>query len=468
MGIHVLILAGGSGTRLWPLSREDVPKQFLSVFDGKASLLQQTVMRIREFSEQTGGTLHIIAAKKFAALVSQQMAEITIDGDLLLEEPEGRNTAPAIALGLTRLLQKDVPSQDTVIVLPSDHLIRDESGFRQAVQKAVRAAGSGNIVLFGVVPLKPETGFGYVKTVKTNNSSWRKVESFVEKPDLETAQKYVESNAYFWNAGIFCFRIKDMVEAYRNYFPEGARIFNESAASRKRAEAAFLKVKPVSIDYAVMEHAQNIVCIELNAGWSDVGSWDAVWENSPHDENHNAVSGDVCLHNCEGVFVHGGKKLIAAVNLKDIVIVDTNDALFIAPRQASQEIRAVVQRISKERCSASALLNKPWGTCEFLEKQNYYQIKRIILLPGKEIPFHYHRNSSGHLTVLKGTVIVDCFLPETQPQSRPLGEGESILIEKGFIHHVANNTAEPCEIIEVQTGDCSAEDYQEYQFNAGQ
>ncbi|MDR3075677.1 MAG: mannose-1-phosphate guanylyltransferase, partial [Synergistaceae bacterium] len=288
MGMYVLILAGGSGTRLWPLSREEMPKQFLSVCGPGRTLLQQTVSRVMKLTE--AAHVRVIASGKWKALVSHQLSCMDLAGDFVIEEPEARNTAPAIALGAAILKHEGAADGDIVLVCPSDHIIADENAFAEAVGVAAEAAESGNIVTFGIKPVTPETGFGYIKT--EGAGKWLPVDSFVEKPDEAAAKKYLESGNYFWNGGIFCFRIGDIVQAYRDNFPEGAHIFDAETEDRERC---FRASPAESIDYAVMEKARNITCVLLGAGWSDVGSWDAVYENSPLDGSRNAVSGNVSL-----------------------------------------------------------------------------------------------------------------------------------------------------------------------------
>ena len=340
MNMYALILAGGSGTRLWPLSREEMPKQFLPVCGSERTLLQQTVSRVMKLTEAE--RVRVITSGKWKALVVHQLSCMGLDGDFVIEEPEARNTAPAIALGVTTLKTGGADDGDVVLICPSDHIIADEDAFAEAVKLAVEAASAGNIVTFGIKPASPETGYGYIKT--DGAGKWLFVDSFVEKPDEPTAITYVESGKYFWNGGIFCFSISDIATAFRDHFPDGARILD----AEPEAAEKFFRASPMeSIDYAVMEKAHNIACVPLDAGWSDVGSWDAVYENSPLDGSRNAVSGNVSLDGGHDSLVIGGERLICGVDLDSMIVVDTPDALFISPRGSSQKMRGVVERLSK-------------------------------------------------------------------------------------------------------------------------
>jgi mannose-1-phosphate guanylyltransferase/mannose-6-phosphate isomerase len=346
-----------------------------------------------------------------------------------------------------------------VLVCPSDHIIADEGRFAEAAHKAVEATASCNIVTFGIKPTSPETGFGYVKTTKSAGG-WLSVDSFVEKPDEATAREYIESGNYFWNGGIFCFRIIDIVQAYRDHFPEGSRIFDSEAGDGERC---FRASPAESIDYAVMEKARNIVCVPLDAGWSDVGSWDAVYENSPRDGDRNAASGNVSLHGGHDSLIVGGERLICGIDLESTIVVDTPDALFIAPRGSSQKLRGVVRELAgphRGEVSESPASARPWGTYSVLSKGARHKIKRIVVSPGGRLSLQYHLHRSEHWVVVQGTARVTIYDHGERENAREqlVHEGESVFVPKGYLHRMDNPGRIPLEIIEVQIGEYVGED----------
>ncbi|MDR1885039.1 MAG: mannose-1-phosphate guanylyltransferase/mannose-6-phosphate isomerase [Synergistaceae bacterium] len=455
--LHVLILAGGSGTRLWPLSREEMPKQFLSVCGLELTLLQQTASRMAAIASPD--RLHVVASGKWKPLINHQLAGIGLTGELVIEEPEGRNTAPAIALGVASLMQDGASVDDLVIVCPSDHIIRDEAEFSRAVKLAEGAASAGSLVTFGIKPTSPETGFGYIKTIKTSNA-WLDVDHFVEKPDARTAEGYLESGDYYWNGGIFCFRISDIVGAFSDYFPEISPIFN---ADRGDLSRWFLASPSQSIDYAIMEKVRNIVCVPLDAGWSDVGSWDSVFDNSPRDGSNNATAGNVRLQGGRESLVVGHDRLICGVDLDSMIVVDTPDALFISPRGSSQKLRDVVRGLSDSNCdevSEAPLSARQWGVYKVLSKGARHKIKHLEVSPGRSLSLQYHLHRSEHWVVVRGTARVTVFRIGDDGASTPrlIHEGESVFVPKGYMHRLENPGKVPLEIIEVQIGEYVGED----------
>jgi mannose-1-phosphate guanylyltransferase/mannose-6-phosphate isomerase len=455
--LYALILAGGSGTRLWPLSREEMPKQFISVCGDEKTLLQRTALRVLKATG--GGRLRVVASGRWRALIAHQLGSIGLKGDFLSEEPEGRNTAPAIALGMAELLASGASRDDLVLVCPSDHLIKDEDRFEIAVHTAMEAAKAGNLVTFGIKPSGPDTGFGYIRTEPTANS-WLAAEEFVEKPDLVTAERYVESGDYFWNGGIFCFRFSDMIEAFEMFFPEGAAIFS---ASRERRVSCFLATPKQSIDYAVMEKARNIACVPLDAGWSDVGSWDSVFENSRKDDNNNASIGNVFLSGSGDNLIVGHDRLICGLDLESMIVVDTPDALFISPKGSSQKLRDVVKSLAdsgRPEVDESPMSARPWGTYRVLSKGDRQKIKKLEVSPGKRLSLQYHVHRSEHWIVVKGTALVTVCDHGEDARGKAVfvHEGESAFVPKGKIHRLENPGKIPLEIIEVQIGEYVGED----------
>jgi mannose-1-phosphate guanylyltransferase/mannose-6-phosphate isomerase len=403
--------------------------------------------------------IHIIASGKWRALINYQLGGIGISGDVVIDESEGRNTAPAIALGTTQLLRDGAESDDIVLICPSDHIIRDEAEFANAVRIAMEAASEGNLVTFGIKPLSPETGFGYIKTVKTGRT-WLDVDQFVEKPDLDTARTYIESGDYYWNGGIFCFRISDIIAAFTDYFPEGAAIFN---ANQDDVARCFMASPKESIDYAIMEKARNIACVSLDAGWSDVGSWDAVYDNSPHDENENATVGNVKLQGGRNNLIVGNDRLICGVDLDSMIVVDTPDALFVSPRGSSQKIRDVVRDLSEsnyDEISEAPISARQWGAYRVLSKGTRHKIKRLEVSPGCSLSLQYHMHRSEHWVIVSGTakVLVYNHGEEITVREKLVHEGESVFVPKGYLHRLENPGKIPLEIIEVQIGEYVGED----------
>jgi mannose-1-phosphate guanylyltransferase/mannose-6-phosphate isomerase len=434
-----------------------MPKQFLAVCGNEYTLLQQTVRRMLKLTDKE--RVRVVASRKWSSLVVHQLSLLGIDGDCVIKEPEARNTAPAIALGIVSLLSGGAGEDDIVLVCPSDHIIANEAAFGEAVNDACEAAAEGNIVTFGIKPTSPETGFGYIKTSRTGGK-WMAVDSFVEKPDSETAESYIKSGDYYWNGGIFCSRIGSLVEAYRECFPEGAHIFG---AQPEDAERCFLDSPGKSIDYAVMEHARNIACVPLDAGWSDVGSWDAVYENSALDGCRNASVGNVSLYGGGNSLVIGGERLICGIDLDSMIVVDTPDALFVAPRGSSQKLRSVVGELARshrDEIAEAPTSARPWGTYRVLSKDERHKIKRITVSPGHRLSLQFHMHRSEHWVVVKGTakVVIYDHGEDAAAREQLVHEGESVFVPKGFLHRLDNPGRIPLEIIEVQIGEYVGED----------
>ncbi|MDR1021522.1 MAG: mannose-1-phosphate guanylyltransferase/mannose-6-phosphate isomerase [Synergistaceae bacterium] len=454
---YALILAGGSGTRLWPLSREEMPKQFLALCGDSRTLLQRTALRALSFTDRD--RVRVVASGKWKALVSHQLLAVGMNGGFIIEEPEGRNTAPAIALGMAELLASGASPDDIAIVCPSDHLIKSEENFASAVETATGAANAGNIVTFGIKPTGPDTGFGYIKTARAGNP-WLTAREFVEKPDMERAVSFVESRDYYWNGGIFCFRLSDMQRAFEAHFPEGAAIVG---ADRGGVVPNFLAAPKQSIDYAVMEKAANIVCVPLDAGWSDVGSWDSVYDNSPKDGRNNAVNGNVYLSGGGDNLIIGCERLVCGIDLDSMIVVDTPDALFISHKGSSQKLRGVVRELSasgRGEVAESPTSARPWGTYQVLSKGDRQKIKKIEVAPGKRLSLQYHVHRSEHWIVVRGTALVTIRDHGEGATGKEMfvHEGESVFVPKGKLHRLENPGKIPLEIIEVQIGEYVGED----------
>ena len=450
--LYTLILAGGSGTRLWPLSREELPKQFLNLTN-HSTLLQNTVTRSLEFTEPEN--LFVVAGKSWQALVQHQAKQVTsCDHECVIQEPCGRNTCPAIALGISYLIgNKGAGNNDTVLICPSDHVIENVEAFSAAVGNALKATDEGYISTFGIVPTGPETGFGYLHAGEKNGDGFCDLKEFVEKPNLETAMKYIEEGNYYWNSGMFLFKIGDMMEALKKYIPEIGNFAEEGYDALLRS---FDKLPSISIDYAVMEKLDNAAMIPLDAGWSDVGSWDAVYEISSKESGNNSVHGDAILQGSSNNLMFSRERLLVGVDLNEMLVVDTPDALFVAPRGSSQKVRDVVKELkSRDRKEATEAPEsaRPWGTYKVLNEADRYKIKKITIDPGKRLSLQYHHHRTEHWIVVKGTAKVTLDDKEIF-----VHEGESIFVPKNSTHRLENPGKIPLEIIEVQNGEYTGED----------
>jgi mannose-1-phosphate guanylyltransferase/mannose-6-phosphate isomerase len=443
--VYGLILAGGSGVRLWPRSREELPKQFLSLLGGN-TMLQETVTRLLTVVQSE--RLYAVAGGKWKALVSYQAREVALVPDgFLIEEPVARGTAPAILLGCEALRRRGASDGDVIVAAPSDHLVKDMAAFGEALVHAVEAARAGYLVTFGVVPAYAETGYGYIKR-GPSKGSWLEVERFVEKPSPDLAKEYLESGEYFWNSGIFVFTPETLFRELAGTSPELC------AAARKGHDFLyenFAALPFVSFDNAVMERAERVAAVELNAGWSDVGSWDSLYDVLDKDLRGNAVIGDILLQGCGNCFVDSRGRLTALVDVEDLIVVDSPDALFIARRGSSQKVRGVVDtlksRARKEAVQASEGV-RPWGLYKILCEEARFKIKRIVVLPGKRLSLQYHHHRSEHWVVVRGTALVTL-----NEEERFVHEGENVFIPKNARHRLENPGKVDLEIVEIQGGE---------------
>ncbi|MGS2724237.1 mannose-1-phosphate guanylyltransferase/mannose-6-phosphate isomerase [Porticoccus sp. GXU_MW_L64] len=451
-----VILCGGSGSRLWPLSRQGYPKQFLKL-DGECTMLQGTVDRL-------GGHVAnpvIICGEDHRFLVAEQLREMGVSHQGILLEPEGRNTAPAIAAAAlhSQTLNGDDP---LLLVLPADHVITHKAAFQKAVAAAVPLADSGSLVTFGVVPTCAETGYGYIRAGNADGDAFE-VAEFVEKPDHQKAQNYVDSGNYYWNSGMFLFRASRYLEELKKHNPEILASCQQAleCASKdldfvRLERQAFLSSPSDSIDYAVMEKADSIRVVPLDCGWSDLGSWAALWDVCDKDTQGNNASGEAIFHNSKNCLVRSGDKLVATVGLDDVIVVDTVDATLVAARDSAQEVKAVVEQL---KASASELLNnhrkvyRPWGNYDSIDEGERFQVKRIVVNPGAELSLQMHHHRAEHWIVVKGTALV------TKGEEEFLvSENQSTYIPLGTTHRLKNPGKFPLELIEVQSGSYLGED----------
>lgn len=452
-----VILSGGSGTRLWPLSREAYPKQFLPL-TGSATMLQATVQRLAGISGMAPPTVVCNARHRF--LVAEQLREIDIEAGEILLEPDGRNTAPALALAALSLVER---SPETIMLaLPADHFIADPEELHASLGPAERAAAQGSLVTFGIVPSAPETGYGYIRAGRERNGV-RGVRGFVEKPDETRAREYLAAGDYFWNSGIFMFRADAYLAELEHHAPEILSACRSALASGSR-DLDFLRVDTAayaacpadSIDYAVMEHTERAAMVPLDAGWSDIGSWSSLRQIAPSDASGNVTAGDVWLEDVSDSYVRAESRLVAAVGVTDHVIVETSDAVLVADANRVQEVKRLVSRLDeagRSEVMEHPRVYRPWGWYETLVDGERFHAKRILVKPGAALSLQMHHHRAEHWVVVKGSARVtrddDEFL---------LAEDQSTYIPVGTRHRLENPGKIPLELLEIQTGSYLGED----------
>jgi len=458
--VHPVILSGGSGTRLWPLSRKSRPKQFLPLA-GEKSLFAQTLERLEG---EPFGPVSVICNNDHRFLVAEQMQQARVTDGRIILEPSARNTAPAVLAAALLAAQED-PGR-LLLVLPSDHLIADREEFSRAVRAGVEAALDGHMVTFGVTPDRPETGYGYMETARTEQGEKAPlmVSRFVEKPDAETAEQYLRAGNYYWNAGIFLFTAETMIEAFRAHAPEFLAPCAAAVAEARsdldfcRLDATAWRSCPAdSIDYAIMEKAFGIRCVPLNAGWSDLGAWPAVWEAMVRDGDGNVAHGDVLLKGVRNSFVHSeGGGVLAVLGLDDVVAVATPDAILVASREYAQQVGEVVEELKAsghEAATAHRRIYRPWGWYEKLADGERYQVKTLMVKPGARLSMQSHHHRAEHWVVVRGTVRVT-----NGEEEFLLSENQSTYIPIGNRHRLENPGRMPALLIEVQSGPYLGED----------
>jgi mannose-1-phosphate guanylyltransferase / mannose-6-phosphate isomerase len=466
---HIIpvILCGGSGTRLWPLSRTAFPKQFL-VLSGKNTLFQQAIQRLQSLKNASitlNDTL-IVTNEEHRFLVLDQLRQIKELKAKLLLEPIGRNTAPALTLAA---LQATDNSEDPILVVtPADQTVQDQANFTKSLHHAIDVASKGSVVVLGIAPTKPDIGFGYIKkdTSEDEHHAFT-VLNFMEKPDLATAEKYVDSGEYFWNGGIFVLRAKVWLEAIQQFCPEiyeaTVKSFNQRTDDDlfiRPDDNLFRVIPSESIDYAVIEKCPQsdfkIKMVELNAGWNDMGSWDAVWQVGDKDKNQNVTYGDTLLENTKNSLVYADHKLVSVVSLDNIVVIETSDAILVIDRNQSQEVKMISNKLSiknrKER-NLHRKVARPWGWYDSLDEGENFKVKRIQVNPGASISLQKHTKRAEHWVVVKGIAEVIC-----NDKKITLKENESTYIPLGYTHRLSNPSADVLEIIEVQSGSYLGED----------
>jgi len=453
--VQPIILAGGTGTRLWPLSRELYPKQLLH-FIGSNSLLQATIQRVREIPHILPPI--VVVGEEHRFMTQSQIDELGLHESLpIILEPVGRNTAPALCAAAFYCLK--LHDENTLLlVLPADHLILNQQAFLDAVTNAATLADKGFLVTFGIKPLIPETGYGYIEA-----GEGHEVVSFVEKPDSKTAQHYLDQGNFFWNSGMFAFTIATFIEEMKKYAPQIFDCMQDSVKKGQmdlsffRLEQSSMKACPEdSIDYALMEKSDRVAMVPADMGWSDVGSWQALWAVCGKDESGNVIKGDVIVEDVENSLIRSEHGLVAAVGLRDTLVVETADAVLVAPLSCSQEVKKLVNRIKSENRDEHRLhrtVYRPWGSYTVLEEQPRFQIKRLTVNPGVKLSLQMHYHRSEHWVVVSGTARVTC-----GDKTFLVHENQSTYISAGEKHRLENPGNIVLELIEVQNGSYLGED----------
>lgn len=454
MNIIPVILAGGIGHRLWPLSREHFPKQCLSLIDQEFSLLQQTLLRTASLDVADP---IVVCNEDHRFLIAQQLQSIGVKNSSIVLEPEGRNTAPAIALAALEVKQA-YGADALMLVLPADHVIRDLVAFETSILKAVELAKQDALVTFGVQPTRPETGYGYIRSAEGYQ-----VAEFVEKPDLETAQGYLASGEYLWNSGMFLFQAVSYLTELSTHRKDIADAV--MAAYEKRNEdmdfvridaELFAQCPEESIDFAVMEPTHKAKVVPYSGDWSDIGAWDALYDYADKDENQNVLLGDVMAEGTNNCLVRSESRLVATVGVQDLVIVETADAVLVMDKNQAQDVKKIVKRIKQENREEHmyhTTVHRPWGTYETVDLGDRHQVKRIMVKPGEKLSVQMHHHRAEHWVVVSGTAKV-----QNGEREILLTENESTYIPVGVVHALENPGKISLEIIEVQSGSYLGED----------
>lgn len=454
--IFPCILSGGIGSRLWPLSRKDRPKQFLPIFNGQ-SLFQKTCTRLQgnDFEAPI-----VIGNNAHRFLIGEQLADIGIEGAAILLEPMGRNTAPPAAMAALIAAEKNPDA--LVLLAPSDHLIGQESIFHDAIQAAVKAARGGKIVTFGITPDEPNTGYGYIRLASADGSV-KPVDAFVEKPDIDTAKTFLAAGNYVWNAGIFLYAAQTMIEAFERHQPELVAQIRKTLATRSsdldftRLDAEeFAKLDNISIDYAIMERADNIACVPMAPEWDDLGSWSAIWTVLEKDAHGNSGLGDTRFLNSENCLAYADEGLVSVIGLQDVLVVATRDSVLVAHKDKAQDVKKIVEALEREgrsEIAAHPRAYRPWGYTERISAGDRFSVQSMMIKPGQRLTLQSHLHRAEHWVVVSGTVEITI-----DGEARLLTENQSAFVPLGAKHTLHNPGKIPVRMIEVQSGTYLAED----------
>ena len=458
MQIIPVILSGGSGTRLWPLSRKDYPKQYLPLA-GDNTMLQETILRLSGLDNLADPIIICNADHRF--LVAEQCQQIGIKNPIILLEPVGRNTAPAIAAAALQSLKT---SDDTVLlVLSADHVIQDIDAFHEAIKIASNQAQEGKLATFGIVPTDASTGYGYIKSSKHNTDGAYKVEEFVEKPDLKTAELYLKQGNYLWNSGMFMFKAEILIDELTVHSPGIVKAVG-GAVNNATQDLDFIRLDKQafesslsdSIDYALMEKSDNVVVVPLDAQWNDIGAWSALYDIGTKDSQGNVIKGDVITQGTTNTYINADHHMVAAIGVDNLIIIDTPDATFIATQDKAQEVKSIVEFLQKkgrDEAHSNRKVYRPWGWYDSIEVGKHFQVKRLHVNPGAKLSRQMHHKRAEHWVVVSGTATAI-----NGEDVLTLTEGDSTYIPIGTTHGLENKTNEQLEIIEVQSGTYLGED----------
>ena len=451
-----IILSGGSGTRLWPLSRKLHPKQFINLVND-TTLFQDTILRL---PKDTANPL-IICNEEHRFLAAEQLRQIDKESNGIILEPIGRNTAPAIALAALKFVNNG--EDPLLLVLSADHLIQNIDAFHQSIKVAEKLAENNKLVTFGIVPDKAETGYGYIKANIDNTADYYKIQSFTEKPNEEDAKKYLDSGNYLWNSGMFMFKASIYLQELEKFEPEILASCKKSCQTEYKDKDfirlnndEFRQCPEQSIDYGVMEHTEGAMVVPLDANWSDIGSWNALWDAKNKDKDGNVSEGDVILDGVKNTYTYSSNRLVSVIGISDLVIVDTQDALLVADKKYSQNIKNIVNQLKKNNrpeADNHRKVFRPWGYYDSIDADDGFQVKRILVNPGAKLSLQKHEHRAEHWVVVKGVAKVTC-----GDKTFSLKENQSTYIPKGEVHRLENTEEIDLEIIEIQTGDYLGED----------
>ena len=458
MQIIPVILSGGSGKRLWPLSRNQYPKQYLSLV-GDNTMLQETILRLSGLDNLADPIIVCNADHRF--LVAEQCQQIDINNPTILLESIGRNTAPAIAAAALQSLKQI--DDAVLLVLSADHVIQDVDAFHQAIIMANQQAQEGKLVIFGIVPTDANTGYGYIKSSKGNIDGAYKVEKFVEKPDLQTAEKYLEQGNYLWNSGMFMFKADTLIDELTTHSPDIVKLVSD-AVNNSVQDLDFIRLDKQdfesspsdSIDYALMEKSDNVVVVTLDAQWNDIGSWSVLHDIGTKDNNGNVIQGDVLTEETTNTYINANHHLVATIGVQDLVIIDTPNATLISTKDKAHEVKKIVEQLQerdREEQSCHRKVYRPWGWYDSIVVCLHFQVKRLHVNPGAKLSLQMHHKRAEHWVVVSGTATV-----VNGEDVLTLTEGDSTYIPIGTTHSLKNKTNEPLEIIEVQSGTYLGED----------
>ncbi len=453
MKIYPVLLAGGTGSRLWPISRELYPKQLVNLV-GADSLVQSTIKRL--LPELDAANVRIVCGEEHFYEIARHLEEIDVPAaGKIISEPCGRNTAPAILLATLNILKKEKDA--ILLVFPSDHVIREAERFRECLKKAVSLANKNHIVTFGIKPDAPETGYGYIEGGRALDKDALAVKRFVEKPDEKTAAKYLKAGNFFWNSGMFAFKASVMIKEFRTYEPALLKKMQKFVSSGPKIPAAqYCELPDISIDYAIMEKTKKGVVLPYDFGWSDIGSWKSLYEFLPKGDFNNVIEGDVILQETSNCFIRADNRLIVANDLENIVIVETPDTVFVSGLQKSKNVKSIVNDLKKQgrkECKSHVKVYRPWGTYTILEENGNTKIKRIVVYPGAKLSLQMHHHRSEHWIVVKGTAKI-----VNGDQVIFLEENQSTYVAKTTRHRLENPGKVPLHLIEVQIGPYLEED----------